>query len=801
MARITPPRLARQVLAGCISITVLAGCGGGSDATHGASGSAAPAASAPPRLASHLTSFEPVPQSESGTSPGPSQEHSVSASLQSSQAQIVSSHAAPIGSTLTTLQVVGKAAMAQANVPVTFGQVFAKGALPAGTGLVGVYNGATLPLQVNVKATHLDGSVRHAVISVILPQVAVGQTTPLALNAAPASAPTPLVNPSPLLGNFDSTVKLTVGGQVYTASTSPLFRAGTYQSWLSGAVANEWLLTTPLKTAANVAHPHLAARFAIRHYSGGKVRVDVTVENNWAYEPDPKNLTYDAQVLVNGRPVYTNLAMPHYHHARWRKIFWAGDEPQLHIKHDSRYLIASKAVPNYDQSLTIAPATLTAMKTRWDKANTGPMGMAMVNHAMPATGGREEIGLNHAWGVMYLLSMDERAKEVTVGLSNLSGSWPVHYRDRTTGEPVSIQHYPYARTQRIGGDSYNPVTKKHEDLPACNRVDPMACDKIPKQNCVVSATESCTVQYLPDTSHHPSFGYLPYLVTGDAYHLDELMFWANWNLLKQNPGYRGYAKGTVASEQVRGQAWALRSLGQAAYITPDKHPLKGYFNQIVNNNLELYHTKFVVGNPNQLGFNDSGYAVGYGWGTNSRVGVAPWQDDFFTSAVGHLVELDFPKAAPLLAWKSKFPVGRMTAPGICWVDGASYQFAVRPSATAPYFNTFAEAYKATMLTNAGGVMVNSTGKRYLDQPCASQAQADWRTQNDIDQKLRRNPWLVGEMTGYPSSTAGYPANMQPALAYAAGTDIANAKTAWAVFMKRSVKPAYGTGPQFAIVPR
>ena len=692
-----------------------------------------------------------------------------------------------VGSVITTMQIVDKAGVAQTNVPITFGQVFAQGAFPASSGLSGTYNGVLLPLQVNVKASHPDGSVRHAIVSAVLPQINAGQTLPLVLTSAAAPSPfTPAITPGQVLGSLDSTVNLTVGGQIYTASAYPLMKIGKYSTWLSGALVNEWHASSPLKNAAGVEHPHLAARFAVRHYRGGKVRFDVTVENNWAYEPDPKNVTYDAEVLVSNQRVYAKPALTHFHHARWRKLFWAGLEPKVHIKHDPRYLIATQAVPNYDQSVVITPANLAAVKTSWDAAAPGPMGMAMLSRGMGNTGGRPDIGLHHAWGAMYLLSQDERAKEVTVGLSDLGGSWPIHYRDRNTDQPVSIIDYPYVRTYRVSSDSYNPQTKKHEDLPKCTAVD------------------QCAVPYSPDNAHQPSLAFLPYLVTGDAYHLDELLFWANWNVIQLNPGYRSHAKGLVVRDQVRAQAWSLRTLGYAAYITPDKHPLKGYFNQLVDNNLSFYNTTFTTSATNQLGFIDNtatGYAVAYNGPDGPQTGVAPWMDDFFTSAVGHLQELGFTKAKPILDWKARFPVGRIMAPGYCWIDGAVYALMVRSSATSPYFTSFADAYKATMRTGTGGVMVNSTGKAYLDQPCGSQAQADWRTQLDRDGRVARNAWAAGEMTGYAQVPTGYPSNMQPALAYAASTGIPNAAAAWTKFINRSIKPNYGPQPQFAIVPR
>jgi hypothetical protein len=57
------------------------------------------------------------------------------------------------------------------------------------------------------------------------------------------------------------------------------------------------------------------------------------------------------------------------------------------------------------------------------------------------------------------------------------------------------------------------------------------------------------------------------------------------------------------------------------------------------------------------------------------------------------------------------------------------------------------------------------------------------------------------MTGYSAVTSGYPSNMQPALAAAADAYGAAGKTAWTLFMSRTVKPDYRTAPQFAIVPR
>jgi hypothetical protein len=102
---------------------------------------------------------------------------------------------------------------------------------------------------------------------------------------------------------------------------------------------------------------------------------------------------------------------------------------------------------------------------------------------------------------------------------------------------------------------------------------------------------------------------------------------------------------------------------------------------------------------------------------------------------------------------------------------------VRDSATSPLYTTMAEAYNASHTAD------------FVNLACASSAMA-----TALNLK-------VGEMTGYSDATAGYPSNMQPALAAAADSLGTAGKAAWALFMSRTVKPDYRTAPQFAIVPR
>lgn len=658
--------------------------------------------------------------------------------------------------TVTTFQLTSSATSTQSAAAVTFGQAFAQGDVRNGETLIGkTAAGAAIPLQVNVKARHSDGSIRHAVITAQLPSSAPKQNETITLATATATTPAAAATPAALLGaGFTASFNATIGGVRYSASADDMLKSGKYTMWLNGPLANEWIVGAPLKTAEGVAHPHLTARFAIRSYAGSNnARVDVTVENGWAYEAAPQNFTYDAQVLVGGQPVYTQNALEHYHHARWRKVYWWGTEPKLEMRHNTAYLIASKALPNYDQSLVIKEATIASWSKRWTTGATGPMQVGVGQPYMPATGARSDIGPMPAWNALYLLSMDQRMKDVALGMSTLAGSWSVHYRNKQTDRPVTLAEFPYSTIIGLNSDTMNPKTKQREAFPACE-------------------AQLCKTPYMADTSHQAAFSYVPYLVSGEYFHLEELLFWANWSSIYGNPGYRENARGLVKSDQVRGQAWTLRTLAEAAYIVPDDDPQKAGFAAIVNSNIDWYDENYTNNaNTNLLGVLTHGYAVVYDQG----IGLAPWQDDFFTATVGRMVELGFNRAQPLLTWKSKFAVERMVGDGYCWIEAPAYSLKVRNSASAPLYSTIGEVYRA-----------NHTAD-FLNLGCASSAMA-------TSLKLP-----VGAMVGYVTQVSSQ-SIMRPALAYSVAAN-SKGKQAWDLYAKRPFQPDYAVEPQFAIVPR
>lgn len=638
----------------------------------------------------------------------------------------------------------------QNDVFITFGQIFKRGDVNLSSELGAQLNGTALDIQINEKARHNDGSLRHAVITVKIPELIGSQTNTLSLNTTGQTISGNPVNLQNLVdNNFDARVEIKENNTTYSISVVKLLNEGNLITWLEGPLMSEWILNGSPEDENGVPHSHLFVQFCVRGFSGSsKARVDFTIENTWSYVANPHNITYDVDLYIENQIVYSKANLLHYRQARWRKIFWWGATPKYQLKHNTEYLIETGAIPSYDLSIEIPSGTLEEMETSWSGNKIEPMGIGVTGAYMPTTGAAPGIGPFPRWAVRYLLSMDKRAEITTLGMGDLAGSWSCHYRDINTKLPISLDDHP-EMTILASGYSF-------DDFPDCSG--------------------DCSTPYTHDSSHQPSFAYLPYLLSGDYYYLEELHFWANYNMLQAHPEYRDFEKGLLIWDQVRGQAWSLRTLGQAAYITPDNHPLKDYFVKRVGYNLDFYNKEFSYNqNANGLGVNASSQV----FQKTQGLGFSAWLDDFFTWSVGYLVNLNFESAIPLRKWKSKFSVSRMTDSVFCWIHATHYEMIIGKT-DGSLFNSISECYEPTLIHNGN--------EGVLGLSC-----------NGIEMQSQLG-LEVGEMVGYADSPTGYPSNLQIALAVAVESGISNSNLAWEIFINRKIKPNYSEEPQFAIVP-
>src|SRR5262249_41301455 len=90
--------------------------------------------------------------------------------------------------------------------------------------------------------------------------------------------------------------------------------------------------------------------------------------------------------------------------------------------------------------------------------------------------------------------------------------------------------------------------------------------------------------------HIPDVAYVPYLVTGQYYYLEELQFEAAYILGYKQGCYgesweRHGEDGYFNDSESRGNAWSYRTTAYAAFISPDGSAEKTYFEDKLLNNI------------------------------------------------------------------------------------------------------------------------------------------------------------------------------------------------------------------------
>lgn len=542
----------------------------------------------------------------------------------------------------------------QTDVPLTFGQVFKAGDVPSGnTVTLKTAAGQALPAQVDVKTRHPDGSISHAVISARLASLAAGGAVTVGIEPKIEGGAAAEVALADLLASaFDATATFSIGGTIYSANARDLLAKQKIRTWLSGPLVSEWAVGGPVKTAAGVTHPHLSVYFHIRAY--GKpvtaVRTDIVIENGVNMVDGAADITYDSSVSVAG--VQRDARnVTHYPRARWHQVQWWGQTPQVYLRHDVKYLQATKAFPRY-MDLTPTESYLNSVPTV-----AVPMGNGDLTGDMHAPGAQDMIGPLPRWAAAYIVSGDRRAYNAVLAHDSMAASYRAHWRDDLTGQPVSVIDRPIAQSPATGASSSSLGT---------------------------------------DDAHLPSLGFTSYVITGDLFFLEETQFWASYVVLEKAANLREKDKGIVigANWQIRGSAWSLRALGEAVFASPDNDPLKNKFAANVNNSLLWFRARYFKDPVPQ---NDE-------WANNLHAmddrgddptWYPPWQDDFFTWSVSRLADLGI-NSLDVLKYKAKFPVGRMGEPTYeyCYTKATESRTAIGVSVDQRWFPDFKAYFEA-----------------------------------------------------------------------------------------------------------
>jgi hypothetical protein len=456
----------------------------------------------------------------------------------------------------------------------------------------------------------------------------------------------------------------------------------------------------------------------------------------------------------------------HTHHPaqRWKKTYWWGAEPSVHIVPDMAYLIASYALPNYDLSIVGSQGAIDA---RWDEISANSdLGRNGIQKAeMPGQGGAPGIGILPEWQAMFVIKPVKKAKDIMLLQADLMGSWSVCRREYDTDEPVSMAKWPYASYVRTIADSRNYATGLNEGF--------LFATNYPAG--IPSSGMSA------DLAHHPDFNFVPYMVTGDNFYLEGLLFYYTFISQCLNPHYT-YRDGAKclwrAEPQARGKAWTMRTAVHAGYLVPDNHTQKAEIEYAISQNIPSLISIYAT--PGAKDYNMFGLVgdMPYDYPGAANVAANNFMEEFVCQATGRAIELGYTGFLPFLKYKALHVAGRLTSgPDFCWQLAYEYQLRYKDIETSPLYTSWAEVYQKTAKP---AVLAAQCGSPEM-------AAALGTIQNGF--------------TGYPTETQGYPANGQPAIAYCATYNMPKCDDGWLVFINAATKPQYEYGPQFAILPR
>ena len=523
---------------------------------------------------------------------------------------------------------------------------------------------------------------------------------------------------------------------------------------------SSWVFRKPVGGDA-----HLVAWLEVRLFLGGAVEVLPWVENGYLKVAGPTSKNAEYAFTLGGKERFRrSFDLPN--HSRSVLVsgasfsHWLGADGQTIAVHDKAYLQASRLVPAYGATVPASSSALTHTVQTYT-----PLQQANYAPAMGMTGYANAIGLLPEWDVVYLTCNAPGAFAGVIANAYSAGRYGIHFRDENTQRPIKFSSYP---NLVIGGGGSNGIADAGSS--STNNYTPVSQGTVPPTW---------------DTPHHPSIGFMAYLLTGRFYFMEETQFSATINYLKNSDYQRKFSGGVfqtnVGANTTRGAAWAIRTLSQAACITPDDDPLRADFVASVAANAEFYYATYIAQPNNPFGFVApySNYTSGEGYYSE-----AAWMQDFFTAAIGYTIDLDpgipavsSSRLVAFFAWKAQSIIGRLggtASTDYLYRHAAVYTVAVAPgenpnfiNGTGPFYKNWGEIYAATMKT--------------------------------------ANPGTTGPLeNGHFPDPTSYWGNLQPAIAYAVQHQVEGAQAAYARMRGApnwgNLTQAWGEGPVWSVVP-
>lgn len=302
--------------------------------------------------------------------------------------------------------------------------------------------------------------------------------------------------------------------------------------------------------AGGIAHPTLRVIWDVY----GVDRISATIENCLDVAGAT---TIEYSLEVPGRNAEW---IKHYYMTRYRQWVKGG--------------IALRPISEYHHSLLPDyPATLPldmAMPKVDPARDRYPYG-GSVDPYMPNHGGRPELSPYPLATARYCGVGDLAASYRMFHDADLSGSWPIHLRRADGTRRTFAEDSQYWIDHQRAKAPHRPLGNPLVDTPYL-KFGPTEPERMSP--------------LVPDNAHQPSLCYVPYLLTGDRYYLDELLDWAYFSLWRSTPKDRTDMGRVIPSNETRGAGWVLRNMVDVVSVLPADDPYRAELRGIVQHNLD-----------------------------------------------------------------------------------------------------------------------------------------------------------------------------------------------------------------------
>ena len=457
-------------------------------------------------------------------------------------------------------------------------------------GLCPVIDGKPIPAQVDVLATWPgDGSIKHAMVSMIVPKIGAGGKLVVTFTKAAPPAPPAFQLAAPVKDLAVRAEFVAADGAKVVSAVPPAAMAkiadvlagkaapGAVAPRLAGPVCYEFEVHD-VPVAAGKADADLDVFYRLRFYTGSEgVRIAWVVENTRVpAKPYPDRFPIADRDFAGvsfqagaGGQVAELARLPkttHWYGTRYRVLRWLGDEPvKVYPKQSVPYLSYAQFFPKLDAShpLTDAEVAMALKMFRNFRAGydpaAGPLGEVLshgiIGRNMLRGGGRPDIGAYATWHRLALASEAPELHQMALAADgNGLGAFPVHRRQQGTLAPGMPWDHPLMPAYFY---TFNANQRRQIDYKR-------SANRCP---------------HTPDYAHTPSGSFYSYLTTGEKFFEEQLAFWGMY------PSY-WLIKGRVPTP-TRATAWQLRNVTDAAFLLPGDHPRKKYLTDFVARNVKL----------------------------------------------------------------------------------------------------------------------------------------------------------------------------------------------------------------------